>query len=97
MDGGASSGLWTREGYLREPGRDISNALLVVERPAVPKVAGGPALPDWPEGVATPERRTIQVAAPAPVRPPTLPLVVVVGLVLAVVGLARRSRAGPDL
>ncbi len=32
LDGGASSGLWFRGKYLTTPGRDISNALLVVAR-----------------------------------------------------------------
>ncbi|HEX2950071.1 MAG TPA: phosphodiester glycosidase family protein [Armatimonadota bacterium] len=32
LDGGASSGLWYRGSYLTTPGRQISNALLVVER-----------------------------------------------------------------
>jgi len=32
LDGGASSGLWFRGQYLRQPGRLISNALLVLER-----------------------------------------------------------------
>jgi exopolysaccharide biosynthesis protein len=32
LDGGASSGLWFRGKYLTAPGRDISNALLVLSR-----------------------------------------------------------------
>lgn len=32
LDGGASSGLWTNGRYATTPGRDISNALVVVER-----------------------------------------------------------------
>lgn len=32
LDGGASSGLWYRGRYLTRPGRQISNALLIVER-----------------------------------------------------------------
>lgn len=32
MDGGASSGLWVKGKYLTRPGREISNALLVVDR-----------------------------------------------------------------
>ncbi len=42
LDGGASSGLWTRKGYLTAPGRPISNALLLVDRPE----PSGPA-PPW--------------------------------------------------
>jgi exopolysaccharide biosynthesis protein len=32
LDGGASTGLWCRGGYLTRPGREISNTLLVLER-----------------------------------------------------------------
>lgn len=32
LDGGASSGLWYKGSYLRTPGRQISNALLVMEK-----------------------------------------------------------------
>jgi hypothetical protein len=32
LDGGASSGLWSRGSYLRTPGRPISNALLVLDK-----------------------------------------------------------------
>jgi len=32
LDGGASSGLFLRDAYLTKPGRDISNALLVMAR-----------------------------------------------------------------
>jgi hypothetical protein len=32
LDGGASSGLWHRGKYLTAPGRDISNALLVMQK-----------------------------------------------------------------
>ena len=32
LDGGASSGLWLSGGYLRQPGRPISNALLVLPK-----------------------------------------------------------------
>ncbi len=32
LDGGASSGLWYRGNYLTTPGRNISNALLIVEQ-----------------------------------------------------------------
>ncbi|MHB9133574.1 MAG: phosphodiester glycosidase family protein [Armatimonadota bacterium] len=32
LDGGASSGLWYRGNYLTTPGRDISNALLILEK-----------------------------------------------------------------
>ena len=32
LDGGASSGLWFRGKYVTPPGRDISNALLVLAR-----------------------------------------------------------------
>ena len=42
LDGGASSGLWTRKGYLTPPGRPISNALMIVERPNPPGSA-----PPW--------------------------------------------------
>ncbi|MGO8670709.1 MAG: phosphodiester glycosidase family protein [Capsulimonadaceae bacterium] len=32
MDGGSSSGIWLRGTYLQRPGRDISNALLILPR-----------------------------------------------------------------
>jgi exopolysaccharide biosynthesis protein len=32
LDGGASSGLWVRGHYLRSPGRNLSNCLLVLPR-----------------------------------------------------------------
>lgn len=32
LDGGASSGLWARDHYLRQPGRQLSNALLILRR-----------------------------------------------------------------
>ncbi|HEX8832689.1 MAG TPA: phosphodiester glycosidase family protein [Abditibacteriaceae bacterium] len=32
LDGGASSGLWLRERYLRSPGRNLSNCLLILPR-----------------------------------------------------------------
>jgi len=32
LDGGSSSGLWYRSGNIISPGRDLSNALLIVAR-----------------------------------------------------------------
>ena len=32
LDGGSSSCLWVRGNYLQRPGRDISNALLILPR-----------------------------------------------------------------
>lgn len=35
LDGGASSALWYKGSYITPPGREISNALLVIEKPIV--------------------------------------------------------------
>ncbi len=40
LDGGASSGIYYRGAYLRQPGRELSNALVIIEHPQpIPRIA----------------------------------------------------------
>lgn len=105
LDGGASSGLWTRDGYLREPGRELSNALLVVARSHEPEPPAW-STPDSarePGGFrwSTPQRTPLAGAKPAPgiqwVRPSLfLPLIVLLGCLIFMVPRHRAEDEDED-